>query len=281
MILVTGAAGKTGQAVIQALVNRGADVRAFIYHAEQTELVKQLGAKELIIGNMLHETTFKQAMYDVQAVYHICANMNPQEIEIGQNAIQAAQWANVARFVFHSVLHPQTEAMPHHWHKLRVEEQLFEAGLPVTILQPSAYMQNITAYWETILQEGVYRVPYPVTTRLSQVDLTEVAEVAAIVLTEAGHIGATYELAGPPLTPTEMTNLISEVIGRPVEAAQLSLEVWMKQATASGLGKYQVETLVKMFQYYEQYHFIGNSNVLGWLLQRPPTTFREFVERFV
>jgi hypothetical protein len=34
------------------------------------------------------------------------------------------------RLVYHSVLHPQTEQMPHHWHKLRVEEMLLESRLP-------------------------------------------------------------------------------------------------------------------------------------------------------
>jgi hypothetical protein len=56
-------------------------------------------------------------------------------------------------------------------------------------------------------------------------------------------------------------------------------ETWARRARASGLGQYQIETLVKMFHYYEQYGFPGNPGVLGWLLQRPPTTFAAFVER--
>ncbi|MFN8458488.1 MAG: NmrA family NAD(P)-binding protein [Anaerolineae bacterium] len=67
----------------------------------------------------------------------------PDEVAIGRAAIAVAKAAGGPRSVYHSVLHPHTEKMPHHWHKLRVEELLFESGLEWTILQPAAYMQNV------------------------------------------------------------------------------------------------------------------------------------------
>lgn len=74
-------------------------------------------------------------MRSAQGVYHICPNVHPQEVEIGRIAIDAARAAHVERFVFHSVLRPQIEAMPHHWRKLRVEEMLLASGLNFTILR--------------------------------------------------------------------------------------------------------------------------------------------------
>jgi uncharacterized protein YbjT (DUF2867 family) len=282
MILITGSAGKTGQAVVRALVERSTAVRAFVYRHEQTALVKELGVQEVAVGDMRDETTFRQATHGVKAIYHICPNMSSDEVAIGRTAIAAALAAGVQHFVYHSVLHPQTEAMPHHWHKLRVEEMLFESGLDYTILQPAAYMQNILAGWTAIVEQGVYQVPYLVKTRLGMVDLEDVATVAAIVLTEPDHIGATYELAGPEaLTQTEVAAILSQVLGRSVRAKRMPLAVWTQQAQAAGLGAYQVETLVKMFRYYEQNNFWGNPRVLGWLLKRPPTRFRAFVEGFL
>src|SRR6185369_2935048 len=146
MILVTGAGGKTGKAVIKALVARGAAVRAFVRSPAHEAALTTLGA--------------------------------------------AATRLAVPRLVYHSVLHPQIEAMPHHWAKLRVEEMLFGSTLDATILQPTAYMQNSLAQWELMTREGVYRVPYPIETRLSLVDLDDVAEAAAQVLLDAGHAGA-------------------------------------------------------------------------------------------
>jgi uncharacterized protein YbjT (DUF2867 family) len=197
MILVTGAAGKTGRTVMRALVERGAAVRAFVFRPGQTATVKALGAQDVVVGDMRDGETFRRAAQAAKAVYHICPNMSPDEVTIGRVAIEAARKAGVGHFVYHSVLHPQTEAMPHHWRKLRVEEMLFEAGLAYTILQPAAYMQNILGGWTTIVERDVYEVPYPVETRLGMVDLEDVAAVAARVLTEEEHGGATYELAGP------------------------------------------------------------------------------------
>ena len=172
--------------------------------------------------------------------------------------------------------------MPHHWGKLRVEEHLFESGLLYTILQPAAYMQNVLAGWDSIVEQGIYRVPYAVETRLGMVDLEDVAAAAAIVLTEPGHQGAIYEWAGAEvLTQTEVASILSHGLGRPVCAEAIPLDEWEGQVRTAGLGDYQVETLVKMFRYYERYGFWGNPNVLRWLLGHPPTTFAAFVERMV
>jgi uncharacterized protein YbjT (DUF2867 family) len=170
--------------------------------------------------------------------------------------------------------------MPHHWQKLRVEERLLKSGLCYTILQPTAYMQNVLTHWEQILEQGTYPVPYAVETRLSMVDLKDVAEAAAVVLTEPGHVGATYELVGTEaMSQIEAATILSQQLGRPVHAQVVPLETWTQRARASGLGTYQVETLAKMFRYYECYGFWGNPRVLSWLLGRPPTTFAAFVNR--
>ncbi|MEJ2554807.1 MAG: NmrA family NAD(P)-binding protein [Anaerolineae bacterium] len=280
MILITGAAGKTGQAVLRALVAKGETVRALVHRSEQMPPLKALGAQEVLASDMRDQATMDRAAYGVRAVYHICPNVSPDEVAMGQAAIAAARSAGVEHFVYHSVLHPQTEAMPHHWQKLRVEEKLFESGLPYTILQPSAYMQNVLAHWQQILEQGIYPVPYAVDTWLSLVDLEDVAAAAAVVLTQAGHVGATYELAGAEaLTQVEVAAILSQQLGRPVRAKVVSRATWKRGARASGLGDYQVQTLLRMFDYYERYGFWGNPRVLSWLLGRPPATFAAFVER--
>jgi uncharacterized protein YbjT (DUF2867 family) len=283
MILVTGAAGKTGRAVIKALAARGEVVRALVHRPQQASIAVDAGARDVVAGDMRDQAVMDRAAgapSQVRAIYHICPNMSPDELSIAQVAVQATRAAGVEHFVYHSVLHPHTEAMPHHWQKLRTEELLFETGLPYTILQPAAYMQNILAYWDRIVQDGIYAVPYATEARLSMVDLEDVAKVAATVLTERGHAGATYELAGVDvLSPAEIAEVLAQQLGRPVHAQAVDLEVWEKGARASGLGDYQVETLLQMFRYYERHGFWGNAHVLTWLLRRPPTTFARFARR--
>ena len=128
MILVTGASGKTGRAVIRALKAKGAEVRAFVRQPNQREVVMRAGAHQVAYGDLADHSSVKQAMAGVNAVYHICPNVEPREMSYAQTVIAAAASAEVRQFGYHSVLHPQTERMIHHWQKLRTEELLFETG---------------------------------------------------------------------------------------------------------------------------------------------------------
>jgi NAD(P)H dehydrogenase (quinone) len=280
VILVTGAGGKTGRAVVGALAATGVRVRAFVRRGEHEPALREQGAQDVVVGDLHSATDLRRAAEGARAVYHMCPNVHPDEVAIGRAAIAAAQAAGVDHFVFQSVFHPQTEAMPHHWNKLRVEEALFASRLPYTILQPAPYMQNVLAGWLTITERGVYTVPYPVETRLSLVDLEDVAQAAAVVLRSAGHREAIYELVGSPaMAQTEVAAALAEQLGRPVAAVTESVDTWEKRARAGGLGEAQISTLRRMFEYYAQYGLPGNPNVLGWLLGRPPTTFAAFAAR--
>lgn len=280
MILVTGAAGKTGLAVIKALSETGETVRAMVHKKIYRSAATEAGATQVIVGNQLLSDDILEAVQGIRAIYHIPPNVNSGELQMGKLIINAAKGARVSHFVYHSVLHPQIESMPHHWLKMRVEEYLFEAGVPYTILQPAVYMQNTTASLPEIVEKGIYLVPYSVKTNLSYVDLNDIAEVAALVLTNQDHQGAIYELVGTVAqTQQEIAQAISEVLGKPVQAQQMPLAYWERQVKTSGLDSYQINTLAKMFQYYEQFGFTGNPGVLGSLLGRHPTTFKNCLER--
>jgi uncharacterized protein YbjT (DUF2867 family) len=296
VILVTGAGGKTGRAVLRALSRRSGSadtssvraptaeagpVRALVHREDQAAAAMDHGASEVVAGEMRSAETMAEAMRGARAVYHIPPNMAPDEIAMVETAIEAALDAGVKHFVYHSVLHPQIEAMPHHWQKMRAEERLFESGLPFTILQPAVYMQNALAHRTRVAEEGVYPVPYAADAGVSMVDLEDVARAAAVVLTEPGHLGATYELCGREVvSPTEIAEIFTRCLGHPVRAEVISREEWAASAREAGLGDYEIETLLAMFIYYERHGLEGNPNVLEWLLGRPAVGFEEFVERF-
>jgi uncharacterized protein YbjT (DUF2867 family) len=280
MILVTGAGGKTGKAVIKALVARGATVRAFVRSAAHQTALTTLGVSETVVGAMDDAHALARAARGADAIYHICPNVSPHEIVFAKALMAVANDLGVSRLVYHSVLHPQIEAMPHHWQKLRVEEMLLGSALEVTILQPAAYMQNSLGEWERMVSDGIYRVPYPVETRLSLVDLDDVAEAAALVLTGGGHSDATYELVGtPPLSQIEIAETFGRALKKTIRAEAESIESWEQRARGGGMDDYQRETLIKMFRAYARDGFKGNPNVLGWLLGRPPTSLAAFAAR--
>jgi uncharacterized protein YbjT (DUF2867 family) len=280
MILVTGAGGKTGTAVIKALVARGAPVRAFVRSSAHQPALTAMGARDIVAGAMDDADALSRAVRGADAIYHICPNVSPHEISFANTLISAAGDSGVSRLVYHSVLHPQIEAMPHHWSKLRVEEMLFTSGLDVTILQPTAYMQNSLTEWDRMVGDGIYRVPYPIGTRLSLVDLEDVAEAAARVLMEDGHSGAAYELVGtPPLSQIEIAEAFGYALNKTIRAKAEAIESWDERARDAGMNDYSRETLIKMFLAYARDGLKGNPNVLGWLLGRPPTSLASFAVR--
>jgi uncharacterized protein YbjT (DUF2867 family) len=143
-------------------------------------------------------------------------------------------------------------------------------------------MQNILIHWERVVERGEYPVPYSAEAELSIVDLRDVAAAAATVLVEEGHEGAIYELSGPEaLSQEKVAAVLGHQLGREVRVEVVPIDAWEEQVRASGMGGVQIETLRKMFEYYDRYGLKGNPRVLGWLLGRPPTTFADFVRRHV
>jgi NAD(P)H dehydrogenase (quinone) len=278
MILITGAAGRTGMAVLAALKARGAAVRCFCSNRNSAARLHSIGADETIVGDLADGAALRRAAAGVRAVYHIAPNMSEQEIAMGKAAIAAAQAASVGRFVYHSVIFPYLRALPHHWDKLAVEELLIEERVPYTILQPTMYMQNIAV--PEIAKAGVFAQPYSADRPMGLVDLDDVAAVAAAALLDASHIGATYELcSGESLTRREMAVIMSAVLGRPVETAVVDVADWQAHNAPALSGKRR-ERLFKMFRHYDAAGLPpGNPNILRWLLGRAPTSFAAFVKR--
>jgi uncharacterized protein YbjT (DUF2867 family) len=285
MILVTGAGGKTGRALAKVLA-KVETVCAFVHREEHVSALKSRGAEKVIVGDLGDETAIRSAMQGARSVYHICPNMSSDEFAIGRLVINEARKVGLEHLVYHSVLHPQTEKMNHHWQKLRVEEVIFESGIPFTILQPAPYMQNLLAGWKSIVEDGVLRVPYSVNSKFSFVDLEDVAEAAKIVLTEPNHKNVIYELAGTgPTSHAEVAEIMSRMLNRDVRAEKEKIGDWKlcaersPEGTQSKRDKYAIENLVRMFEYYDQWGLVGNPNVLKWLLRREPTSIESFIQR--
>jgi uncharacterized protein YbjT (DUF2867 family) len=279
MILLTGASGKTGRTLIKTL-SKIESICALVHRQDDVSTAKSLGAQKVIIGDMRDEAVIRSAMKGVRAVYHICPNMSPDEKVIGKSVIEESRNVGVEHFVLHSVLHPQTERMNHHWQKLRVEEMIFESRLSFTILQPAPYMQNLMANWKSIVEDGFLRVPYSVDAKFSFVDLEDVAEAAKVVLTEPGHIHAIYELAGTlPTSHVEVAKIFRHVLKRVVQAEKEEIRDWRLRAEQSGMSGYALENLIRMFEYYDQWGLAGSPNVLRWLLKREPTSLASFIQR--
>jgi NAD(P)H dehydrogenase (quinone) len=278
-ILVTGASGKTGRAMIAAFQKNGFSVRALVHSPQQSQSFDE--NVMISCGDLLATRDLVQAMQGCAAVYHICPNMHPDEVRIGRLVIRAAQTCGVEHFVYHSVLHPQIKEMPHHWKKMQVEGLLFKSGLNYTILQPAAYMQNLLQYEPAIHEKGVYAVPYNSQTRIGMVDLRDVTEVAARVISDKHHFSSIYELATDECySQAELTDLLSRICNRKIVFSETPRTQWEEAMVKSNMPSYAIATLIGMFEYYERFGFTGNGKVLETLLGHKPNKLDAFIKEF-
>jgi len=223
MIAVLGGRGKTGRAVTAALEARGVATVA-IGRDEWRDL--------------------PAALAGCDAAYLIAHNMHPDEPAYVAEALAALGEAGLGRVVYHSVASPYVPGMPHHLGKAVSEDLVRRSGLAWTILQPGAYLQNLDL-------GGPIDVPYDPDAVFGFADLAEVAEAAAIVLTEDGHVGATYELAS-----------------RSATVAGLALEAGVAVTRTDGRPD---GWLGAMYAYYDQHGLPVGTRTLDALLGRTVT----------
>jgi uncharacterized protein YbjT (DUF2867 family) len=280
MILVTGAGGVTGTHLIERLAQAGARTRAFVRSPAAAARARAAGAAEVHTGTLESDADVDAAMKGVAAVYHVCPNVHPGEVAIGTRVIDAARRAGAGHLVFHSVIQPQIEAMPHHWDKLIVEGHLVASGLDYTILQPCVYMQNLAFQWEAIRTRGEYAQPYRAEARLALVDVADVAAAATRVLLEPAWRNGSFELCGTEAMDRHaMASIIAEVLGRPVHAVVEPIEAWAAR-TRPRLGETATARLRAMFEYYDRHGLTAaNTFALRGMLGRPPTDFAAYVRR--
>lgn len=279
-LLLTGANGRTGRAILKAMGRANIPTRAFIRSKEQEADLCELGAESCAIGDLGDAGSFARAMDGVDKVLHVGPPMHPNETEITAALVDAAKQAGVGHFIYYSVLHPLRREVRHHSLKLDAEEQLIESGLAYTILQPSRYMQHLEPIWPRVVSEGVHAMPFSTEKKFNVVDLVDLADACAVVASSDRHHYATYELAGPEaLSQVEMAAIISEVIGKPVRAEAVPFDELEKKARAAGASDDRISQMLIMNRHYDTHGFRSNSNVLEYLLGRPANQFRSYIRR--
>ncbi len=269
-VLVTGAGGKTGRAVLAALTAEGLPARALVRDADRHGDLADLGDVEVVVGNQRDVDDLVAALDGCTAVHHLAPNVTPDEVAMGQAVIAACERVGVQRLSFHSVMDPHEPTMPHHADKGRVEELVTASSLGWTIVRPNAYLQNLDAYLDD-LHAGHYRVPYAIDRGLAMVDLREVAEVVAGSLSGRldGAVGAAWDLAGPELvTPERVAQVASQLLGHPVVAERQDPDAWA--AANRHLPRAAHQRLLAMFRFYDQDGFPGEATELTRLLGRQP-----------
>jgi uncharacterized protein YbjT (DUF2867 family) len=272
-ILAIGAAGKFAGLVIPELAKRSAAVRGFVRDKTQAPDVCRHGAADVAVGDLGDLSSVRAALDGVDSVFYIAPAFLPDEAEIGKGLVEVARKAGVRRFVFSSVIHPILSALENHAAKAPVEEAILISGMEYSFLHPTLFFQNYTQSWPKVVKTGVLAEPWSIDSRFSRVDYRDVAEVAAIALTEDRLLSGTFELCSEGhLDRKEVAAIIGKVLGRDIRADRID-----PQKAAGGTGE-QAAGLKKMFDWYDVRGLQGCALTLRAILGREPRTLRVFFE---
>jgi uncharacterized protein YbjT (DUF2867 family) len=278
MILVTGASGTVGRAVLNEVARSGAKHKAMYRSASET--AKAPPATQTVIADFAKKETLAAALKDVDSVYLVCSPI-PDLVQLEGNMIDASVAAGVKHIVLNSALGAgdYAKSFPS-WHR-KVEDKLKATGISFTILRPNSFHQNVVTYFApSIRTQGVFYSSMG-DTRVSFVDVRDIAVVAAKALAGGEHAGKTYELNGPEaLSYSEVAEKIAKHAGRKVQYVDIPAEAQRKAMLDQGMPAWQVDALLDLQGYYTSGKGAAVDPLLQNLLGRPAISMDRFLAEF-
>ena len=278
MILVTGASGSIGKAVLKEVARSGAKHRAM--YRSPDEAAKAPAGTAVVIADFARKQTLAAALRDVDSVYLVCSPV-PDLVQLESNVIEASLDAGVRHIVLSSALGAGdfAKSFPS-WHR-KVEDELKATRISFTILRPNSFHQNVLTYFApTIRSQGAFYSSMG-NARVSFLDVRDIAAVAAKALSGGEHRGKTYELNGPDaLTYADVAEKISKHAGRALQYVDIPADAQRKAMLDQGMPEWQVTALLDLQEYYTGGKGGAVDPVLQNLLGRPPISMDRFLAEF-
>ena len=279
MILVTGAGGLNGGELVRRLSTKGVPVRALVRDAGRSDALSSLPQVEVVVGDMARPETLAEALRGVDRAMLI-SSANAAMLDVQSSFIRAARDAGVEHVVKLSGIIPGVDS-PFRFARMHAEAErtLEDSGMAFTHLRAGEFMPSYFRQVPNIVGRGILALPMD-DARIASVDVGDIAEVAATVLTSSGHQGKTYELTGPEAhTMTEVAEILSAVIGKTIRYVNVAPEDARKAQLAAGMPAYLADGLFELYaerrKGMEGTVWPTIENVFGW----KPTGFDDFARR--
>jgi uncharacterized protein YbjT (DUF2867 family) len=277
-VLVTGATGNTGSALLGLLAERGVPTRAMVRREGDAERVHPRPAS-VAVADFDDPAAIAAALEGVSHAYLVTPSSPDAEAQQVRFAELAAD-AGVAHLVKLSQL-GAAEDSPVRFlrYHAAVERRIRELGLGYTFLRPNLYFQGLLNFRGSIATEGRFFAPIG-DARVSAVDVRDIAAVAAAVLTEPGNVGRTYTITGPAaVTHAEIADAIGRAIGRPVEFVNVPPEVFAS-ALSGLLPEWQIGGLVEDYAHYARGEAAEVHPTVGDVAGQEPRDVAEFARDY-
>jgi uncharacterized protein YbjT (DUF2867 family) len=252
LILVTGATGQQGGAVLRHLRERGFSVRALVRAPDQPKAHELSGhGVEVVRGDMDDELSLTRAMDGLYGVFSLQTpyqSGTEGEIRQGVNVAEAANRSRISHFVYSSVGSAgQRTGIPHFDSKYRIEQHIRAKGMHFTIVRPVFFMENWLGMRQNI-ENGTINLPLQPETRLQMIAVDDIGGIVANTFEHPGKWqDREFEIAGDELSMADVARNFTRITGRDVRYVQTPWDEFEKQ-----VGK----DVTSMFRWFEStgYH---------------------------
>lgn len=268
-LLITGATGTVGSVLVPALQATGTTVHAM------SRKHRDIPGATTVLADLRDPASLEAALTGVTGVF-LNSPSTPDAAHLQSRFADIAQAAGVQRVVLLSQYAADVDSPVRflRWHA-EVERHVRELDLEVTVLRPNLYLQSLLAFAANAARTGVLAAPIE-EAAVSAIDTRDIADVAAAVLTESGHAGATYTLTGPrAVTHAEITAALSNASGRDITFAPVPTNQFA--AALEGLmPPWQLDGLLEDYAHYDRGEAAEVHTSVADLLGRPARSIKDF-----
>ncbi len=275
-LVLTGATGTVGLALVRALSRRGVAFRAMVRAPDKATALAALPGAELVAGDFDDAASLARALDGAERAFLLTPSTERAEAQQRafvaaarragvRHVVKLSQWAADAgspvRFLrYHAV----------------VEAALRDAGLATTSLRPNLFMQGLLAFASTIASQGQFFAPAG-EAKISLIDARDIAAVAAIALTEPGHDGKTYDLTGPEaLSHAEIAAQLAAALARPVRYVDVPPAAMRGALDQMAMPAWQADGLIEDYAHYARGEAAVVTSCVQDVTGHAPRTFAQF-----
>lgn len=276
-ILVTGATGTIGQALIKQLQTKNADFVAGVRNVEEAKK-KLPSVSNFVEFDFSNSATYEGAVENIDSVFVLGPPIVLNLEELVAPFLDFLKGKGINRVVYLSAL--GSENMKLLTFHTTLTQKIKDDGFDYTILKPSFFAQNFKNYeWENITERGVVYVPAG-TGKAGFVDVNDIAAVAAAALTEDGHSGKTYEITGPEILGyQDAANLLSEVMGKQIVYPNPTPEEFGATLKQAGAPDFIASYMIDVYSMILNNHVNVLSNHVEEVTGKKPTTLKSVLEQ--
>jgi uncharacterized protein YbjT (DUF2867 family) len=272
MILITGASGNVGKEVLKKVAKTGHKVRA-AYQSPQSAAAPD--GVEVVAVDYNQPETLRKALDGVEKVF-LVGPPTQQLVPLERKAMDVIVQSKVKHVVKLSAMGGRDATFPRQ--HAESEDYIRSTGVPYTFLRPNGFMQNLVNYSAPTIKSIGKFFGSEGEGKVSQIDIGDIASVAAKVLSEEGHADKVYTLTGPEaLSNCEVAKILSEVLGRAIEFVNLPPDQLHAGLVAAGVPEWNANALVDLQRLYHDGKAAEVTADVQNILGRSPIRLRQFV----